>query len=111
MKINFYQNIGKKIQYKRKEVKLSQKELSQKLGKDSSTYINLIESGKRKVSLEQLIMISEIFECSLNYFIEERNHDIDPDSLLDLALNSQPKLTEAQKSMAHDFIDFLKNRS
>ena len=110
MKNNFYQDVGKKIREIRTKKKISQVELAKKLGKISSTYINLIESGKRKISLENLIQIARSLETDLNFFLEYHHHPLDPPSLLELALNSEPKLTLEQKKMIAELVVFLKGR-
>ena len=51
------QQIGHKIKGKRKELGITQADLSKKLS-ISPTYLNLMESGKRKIDLDFLIKIS-----------------------------------------------------
>ena len=45
------QQIGHKIKTKRKKLKITQADLSKKLS-ISPTYLNLMESGKRKIDLD-----------------------------------------------------------
>jgi len=110
MKNNFYQNVGEKIKSFRKKKRFSQKELAEKLGKSSSTFINLIESGKRRVSLENLIMIADALETPLYSFLEQKDNHLSSDAILELALNSQPDLTSIQRNMILEFIRFLKEK-
>ena len=51
------QQIGHKIKAKRKQLQITQANLSKKLS-ISPTYLNLMESGKRKIDLDLLLKIS-----------------------------------------------------
>ena len=51
------QQIGHKIKAKRKKLGITQLALSKKLS-ISPTYLNLMESGKRKIDLDLLLKIS-----------------------------------------------------
>mgnify|MGYP001462564875 FL=1 len=50
---------------KRKERKLLQKDVAQKIGIHPQSY-HLKESGKREFTLSEAIKLAEIFECSLD---------------------------------------------
>ena len=50
--------IGHKIKTKRRKIGISQADLSKKLS-ISPSYLNLIESGKRKVNVDLLLKISK----------------------------------------------------
>ena len=52
------QQIGHKIKGKRKKLGITQADLSKKLS-ISPTYLNLMESGKRKIDLDHLVKISK----------------------------------------------------
>ncbi len=49
-----YTLIGSKIKDARQEANMSQKQLAELVGFDSSTAISLIEAGQRKVSIEDV---------------------------------------------------------
>ena len=51
------QQIGHKIKTKRRKLEITQADLSRKLS-ISPTYLNLMESGKRKINLDLLLKIS-----------------------------------------------------
>jgi transcriptional regulator with XRE-family HTH domain len=108
MKNNFYEEVGKKIQLFRKRNKMSQKELAKGIGKASSTYVNLIESGKRRVSLESLINISATFNTDLISLLEHHHKDLRTAPLLELALDCDPHLSTENKAMLLHLIHFLK---
>ena len=54
----FSEQIGFKIKSKRRKSGISQAELAEKLA-ISASYLNLIESGKRKVNVDLLIKLAE----------------------------------------------------
>lgn len=56
------------------------------------------------------MIIAEALDVPLHFFLEKQDHHLDPDSILEVALNSQPDLTLAERNMAMEFIRFLKER-
>jgi putative transcriptional regulator len=58
-------NIGKKIQRRRKELNLTQEELSEKVG-ISRAYMGFIEQGRYAPSLEVLEKISKVLKKPLS---------------------------------------------
>lgn len=109
--IDFYKEVGQKINALRKKKKMSQKELAEKLGKGSATYVNLVESGKRKVSVRSLVKIAKALDVTLNAFLDEHYTALDTDQLLRLALVSDEKITSAQREIIIDFINFLRTKN
>ncbi|WP_434926334.1 helix-turn-helix domain-containing protein [Shewanella sp. HL-SH2] len=61
---------GRKLEEKRKEKGLLQKDLSQQCG-FSLNYIGIVERGEKSISLEKVFVIAAILECSV--------HDLIPD--------------------------------
>ncbi|MBB1476573.1 helix-turn-helix domain-containing protein [Shewanella sp. SG41-3] len=61
---------GRKLEEKRKEKGLLQKDLSQLCG-FSLNYIGIVERGEKSISLEKVYVIAAILECSV--------HDLIPD--------------------------------
>jgi transcriptional regulator with XRE-family HTH domain len=70
---------GRKLEEKRKEKGLLQKDLSQQCG-FSLNYIGIIERGEKSISLEKVYVIAAILECSV--------HDLIPDEK-ELSLENQ----------------------
>lgn len=106
----FYQDIGEKISNIRKEKGYSQNLLANKIGKKSASYINLIENGRRRVSLQGLVKIAAALNVTLNTFLEESYEAMDTNSLLNLALISDPELNPEQRALIIEFIDFLRSK-
>ncbi len=75
MKSHNYSNIGSKIRKVRRQKALSQSILSQKLG-ISASYLNLLESGRRPITVPLLIKIGNELGISLKDLTLESNQRI-----------------------------------
>lgn len=101
-----YTFIGKKIKEMREKEGLSQKDLAEKLGYESSTAISLIESGDRKVSVSDLEKIADILNKDIKYFLGKEGEAMD----VNYALRSENGLSGQDKQEILRFIDFVKQR-
>ena len=76
-----YKNmIGKRIKELRKEIDLTQEELSTKLGLNNKSSISQYEKGDIVPSDDIKLKMCEIFNCSLDYLMyttDKRNYDKD----------------------------------
>lgn len=63
-----YKDIGARIRKKREDCKMSQAELAEKAGL-STQHISNVENTKSKVSLEKLLTISNVLNCSLDELV------------------------------------------
>jgi len=61
---------GTTVKIYRQNIKMTQKELGEKLGGFSKQYISDIENGRRNISLEIAKKLSVIFKKSIERFIE-----------------------------------------
>ena len=68
MNLSEFSNIGSKIRKERRSKGLSQSELSKKL-EISASYLNLIESGRRTITVPLLIKIGNELGISLKDLI------------------------------------------
>ncbi|MBN2851582.1 MAG: helix-turn-helix transcriptional regulator [Clostridia bacterium] len=68
--MNAYKVIGENIRKRRKQLHLTQEQLSEMCG-FSRSYIGIIERGLKKFSIEALIKISNQLHVSLNYLAGE----------------------------------------
>lgn len=66
----FHQMIGERIALARKELEMTQEELSQRLGFKDRQILSHIESGKRRVSSEELIKFMQLLEKPLDFFTD-----------------------------------------
>lgn len=65
---NLYQNIGKRINLLRKSHGITQEQLAEELGV-TIKHISSVERGVSSLSLEKMIEISQILDCTLDYLI------------------------------------------
>jgi len=66
---NIYKKIGKRIKELREKAGLSQKEVAIKIGIKRPT-ISQIENGERKISAEEILEISNLFNVTPNNMLE-----------------------------------------
>lgn len=104
MSIN-YKLIGERIKIKRKEARLTQEQLSEKLSVTVG-YISQIERGITKPNLEMLSEICVILNCTLPYLtdgvITERR-----DYLNEEIINKFARLNDKNKVLILGIIDLL----
>lgn len=107
-----------RIKKLREEFQYTQQDLADKLN-GSKSVIGLYENETRKPSMEVLIKLSEIFDCSIDYLLcktDIRNSGKQIDDVLNEAMIGMSKkdyeeLTETQKKQIRDFAIFVKNQS
>ena len=107
-----------RIKQLREENDWTQLEISQKMNCAMSS-IAMYEKGDRKPSLEVLVKLSEIFNCSIDYILcktDIRNPGEQIDNVLNEAMigmskKDYEKLTETQKKQIRDFAIFVKNQN
>lgn len=98
-----------RIKQLREEQKLTQQELADKL-KCSKSIIGLYESEIRKPSLEVLVKLSEIFNCSIDYILCKTDiRNIEEDFKFAYHKEIQG-LTEDEIKEALEFYKMVKNR-
>lgn len=107
-----------RIKFLREELNMTQQELANKLDGAKST-VAMYENETRKPSMEVLLRLSEIFNCSIDYLLgktDVRNPGKQIDDVLNEAMIGMSKedyeaLTETQKKQIRDFALFVKNQS
>lgn len=71
---NYKKEMGGRIKAKRKELKLTQENLSEALG-ISVKHFSEVERGIAGLSIDNLVHLSNIFDVSLDYLIKGENID------------------------------------
>ena len=107
-----------RIKFLREESNMTQQELANKLDGAKST-VAMYENETRKPSMEVLLRLSEIFNCSIDYLLGKtdiRNPGKQIDDVLNEAMIGMSKedyeaLTETQKKQIRDFALFVKNQN
>lgn len=72
MEETFYKRLGKKIKNLRKQSKLSQEKLAEKIG-ISAYYYGEIERGTKKAKIDKLLQIAKIFEIKIHELVNLDN--------------------------------------
>ena len=67
MDIN-YRNIGFRVGQRRRELKLTQKEVAETIGV-TDKYVSNIETGKRKINLDLIAEFCDIYNVTPDYFL------------------------------------------
>lgn len=70
-----YEDVGNKIRERRNFLKVTQENLANDINV-SASFISDIENGRRKMSLETMIKISNALKTSLDYFVLDNVKDI-----------------------------------
>lgn len=100
-----YVEIGRRIRDAREKEGLTQGELAHKLGYSSPTAISLIESGERKIRIDDLELVAKTLHRELGYFISGSFQTL-PD--VQIALRADKTLDQEDISRVEDFIDALR---
>lgn len=109
MAFDYYKIIGQKIKEARQVLNISQGKLAKTLGKESSTYVALIEAGKRKVSIENLAQIGMILHKPLSYFLGTDLSTKTPEEIIKIGLQLDEELTPSEKLKVIKFYRFIKH--
>lgn len=100
-----YEEIGFRIKQAREAAKLTQSDLAEKLGFESSTAISLLEGGKRAIAVYTLERIAEVLKITPQYLlgIEEK---VQP---LKYVLRSDG-MSDKQAAAVAAFADYMKEK-
>ena len=99
--------LGSRIRLAREEADLSQSELADILGYESPTAVSLMESGERKIKVEDLQAVSNITHRSMDFLMgkEEKMSNVK------MALRADKDLSNKDKEMLMHFVDLAKKRN
>lgn len=89
--------LGDRIAEKRKQKKMTQEEVANKLGIPRSTYSNY-ELNNREPDVETLNMLSELFDCSVDWLTGNKKNnnvviDYERDGIIEKVVDEFGKLT------------------
>lgn len=106
-----------RIKKLREENNITQEELAKKLELSSKGIVSMYEKGDRKPSLEILVKLSEIFNCSIDYILcktDVRTPDtpIDPLGLAKVGFNMEdytPPTDKQREQLAEIIKTILKD--
>src|SRR3954463_11569101 len=62
---------GAKLRYLRREHKVTQVDLANKLGLASHTHVTKLEAGQRTASLELVVRVADLFKVTTDYLLRD----------------------------------------
>ena len=107
-----------RIKQLREENNITQIQLAKKLNKTQQT-ISLYENGTNEPDLDGYIILSKLFNCSVEYVagktdVRNPNNPIDDilnEAMIGMSREEYEKLTETQKKQIRDFALFVKKQN
>ena len=98
-----YKAIAKRIEFARKDKKISKKDIAKKLDVTENFFINL-EKGDITISLVNLVKLSEILDVSIDYLVmgQEKNKFLERDFADILA-----KCTKEQENFIYEIAELV----
>ncbi|MDR1953835.1 MAG: helix-turn-helix domain-containing protein [Clostridiales Family XIII bacterium] len=88
--MNIYEELGQRITHERKKLRLSREKLAE-LVNVSAYFVGQLERGKRKMSFDTLVKISDILHVSLDYLVKGESRVSDEDELDTLIERCSPQ--------------------
>lgn len=82
---NIISNLGKRLQERRKELKLSQQELADRLDYKDRSSISRLETNRMNLTREKIVKVAEVLEVSPVWLMG-----------YDVAMTPEPKITEKE---------------
>lgn len=101
---NKYVEIGKRIRNLREKEGLTQADLSKSLGY-TPTAISLIESGERKVKINDLEVIAKVLHQDVNYLI---TGTVSQSANVGMALRAEGSLEQKDVARIESYIELIK---
>lgn len=105
-----YELIGKKIKEARENAKMSQREFAKIIGFNSTTAISLIESGERRVAVEDLEKLARALNKDIEYFLGYKDRGENEKIDVRIALRADKDLGIKDKKAILRFIELAKER-
>ncbi|MFA6501308.1 MAG: helix-turn-helix transcriptional regulator [Parachlamydiales bacterium] len=99
-----YIKIGARIREVREKAQMSQKSLAEAVDYETSTAISLIESGDRRVAIDDLDKIAKALHVDPRYLIGHKEQKSD----IKYALRADKNLTSDEEKQILSFIEFVK---
>lgn len=101
----FLKTMGHRIMCRRKILRMTQEELSEKLGVSTQMISNL-ELGKKAIRPENLAKVCEVLELSADFVLTGSNTKTAVDSVAEKLL----LLTKEELQMVSDIIDYMNSK-
>lgn len=101
----FLKAMGQRILVRRKNLRMTQEELADRLGVSAQMISNL-ELGKKAIRPENLAKVCEVLELSADFVLTGTNTKTAVDAVADKLLS----LTKEELQMVSDMIDYMNNK-
>lgn len=105
-----HKEVGKKIKYLREKAGMTLEQLGERLGVTKG-YVHHMENGNRKISLDFLQNIADIFNVEMHYFFTDRELvELDDETIALISLNKELKVEEISLEDIRMFVEIAKTR-
>lgn len=101
----FLKDMGQRIMARRKSLRMTQEELSEKLGVSTQMISNL-ELGKKAIRPENLAKVCEVLDLSVDFVLTGSNTKTAVDSVAE----KLTQLTAEELQMVSDMIDYMNSK-
>lgn len=102
----------KRIAQRRQDLHLSQRQLSEKLGYSTRTYVSRVELGSLPLAKENIGKWAAALQTSAAYLLHEEEEPVfRADPMLDMLMSNYDQMTDAEKKMLFDFSNLIMQRT
>ena len=101
----FLKDMGQRIMFRRKALRLTQEELAEKLGVSTQMISNL-ELGKKAIRPENLARVCDVLGLSANFVLTGTNTK----TAVDAVAEKLVQLTAEELQMVSDMIDYMNSK-
>ena len=105
--------LGERIRSEREKINLSREKLAEMIN-ISPSFLGLVERGDRKLSLEKICLVAEVFNKSIDSFIKEDDRSLFKDGAEGYVINSRnlynkelEEIYELLKSLSEDELKYV----
>ena len=102
---DFLKEMGQRIMIRRKALRMTQEELSEKLGVSTQMISNL-ELGKKAIRPENLARVCEVLSLSADFVLTGSNTK----TAVDVVAEKLTQLTAEELKLVSDMVDYMNNR-
>ena len=105
----------RRISKRREDLRISQRELAEKLGYKTRTYVSRVELGSLPLAKERLPKWADALKTSVAYLLHEQEDatsvTVSSDPLLDMLISNFDQMTEPERKILFDFSNLILQRT
>ena len=102
---DFLKEMGQRIIIRRKALRMTQEELSEKLGMSTQMISNLV-LGKKAIRPENLARVCDVLDLSADFVLTGSNTK----TAVDVVAEKLTQLTAEELKLVSDMVDYMNNR-